>query len=234
MHIPKGDESRFGRLVCRNITVNGILCAEGEIRAKRIDGNGIIRAGAISADSVAASDIDAGTIVADRLIAKRVTAGEIHAAHEMAVSSYLEADYVKTGRITMGDNVVSELEADEIIKLSPKPRGLLRTLLASFVRSKFAALFLRTEQREKGKIGADDEPAVTLDVPADAESEAREKPVAADAPRDGDLKMISAMYELMKSGDYTWKIVPKERTARTGDENDANPFAAGTPEDEAA
>jgi hypothetical protein len=46
---------------------------------------------------------------------------------------------------------VSEIEAEEIVKLSPKPRGILGTLFAAFVRSKFAALFAKREKPRRGR-----------------------------------------------------------------------------------
>jgi hypothetical protein len=249
-YIPKGTECRLGGLTCGNIVVNGLLCADGEIRAKRIRGKGFLRANSVLADSVTVHDISAVTVVTDEPAAKRITAKEIRATREVCVSSHIEAASVKTGKITMAGNTISELEADEVILLPSKPRGMAGTLIASFFRSKFAALFYgRPKSRdEKAKADANGAPESTgaKDAKSGTETGSTAAGNAGDAgtPAPGNSDIAAAMCALLKSVDCILRFAPKEASA----ENDANgdenpffsagdripPFGAAKPEDKAA
>jgi hypothetical protein len=199
------------------------------VRAKRISGKGFISANSVSADFVSAGDIQADTIVTDRLVAKRVTAKEIYAAREILASRYIRADLVKTGRLIAAQSAVSEIEADEIVKLTPKPRGILGALFAAFVRSKFAALFAKRPGRPKprervkterekntreAKPGSDVKEAKPAaprvkDIPAGILAESR------------DLEITAAIHEILNSGEYVLRIARK----KTSETSETNPFA---------
>jgi hypothetical protein len=224
-YVPKGTELKLETLTCGNIVVNGSLQAAGGIRAKRISGNGFISANSVSADFVSADDIRADTIIADTLAAKRIAATEIHAAREVFASSCIRADRVKTGRLVMSQNAIAEIEADEVIVLSPKPRGIARALFVSFLRSKFAAvLFARRPRREKNPAGRGADRRVRkAETPKPATAAAKDIPAGNLAVSD-DSKIIAAMHELLKSGECTLRIVPRKTPAETPESNPFTPF----------
>jgi hypothetical protein len=230
-YIPKGTELRVKALTCENIVVNGSFRAEGAVRAKRISGKGFVSADSVSADFVSAGDICADTIVTDVLIAKRIEATEIYATHEILASSHIRADFAKTGRLIAAGSAVSEIEADEIVKLSQKPRGILGALFAAFVRSKFAALFAKRPKGTKpcervktkrGKTGPEAAPG-----PSDRKTAKPAAPRERDIPEgilaaSRDFEITAAIHEALNSGEYVLRITPKEKSSET---SEANPFA---------
>ena len=48
-----------------------------------------------------------------------------------AVSRFFSANYVKALSLTVAVSEIGEADADEIVHLTPKPRGMLLTLLLS-------------------------------------------------------------------------------------------------------
>jgi hypothetical protein len=111
----------------------------------------------------------------------------------------------------MSRNTVGEIEADEVIVLSPKRRGILGALFASFVRSKFAALFAKRPRY--GKTPAETEPAGR-----DGKAASEAKPEAKDIPAGNldvsdDSKIIAAICGALKAGAYTLRITPRENSA---------------------
>lgn len=135
IYIAKGESYEYDKLTCENIVVNGFLKVTDGITAKKISGTGVIHAGEIKADTLAAHDITAGYIIVDQLAAKRVSAVDIHAAQNIAVSTYLEAGSVKTQKALIADADVEDMQADEIVRISPKKHSLFGVLLLSTVKS---------------------------------------------------------------------------------------------------
>jgi len=139
MYIPKGQECSFDNLTCGRIVVNGSLHVGGRIKTKSICGKGFVHAKWITANSIVADTVDADTIATGTLAAAHVNAFDIHAAQSITVTSLLTANYVRAGRATYALAEIRELESDDVVVLAPKRRGLLRALLASSIRSKWAA-----------------------------------------------------------------------------------------------
>ena len=52
-----------------------------------------------------------------------------------AVSRFFSANYVKAPSLTVAVSEIGEADADEIVHLTPKPRGMLLTLLLSMLRT---------------------------------------------------------------------------------------------------
>jgi hypothetical protein len=227
IYVPKGTELAFKTLTCENIVVNGSLRTEGAVRAKRISGKGFVFAGSVSADFVSANDICADTIVTDTLVAKRIEATEIYATHEILASRHIRADFVKTGRLIAAQSAVSEIEADRIVKLSPKPRGILRMLFVAFLRSKFAALFAKRPKPARGKTGPEERSRRKAEKTA--EPCARDIPARILTPSSSDdSEIAAAVREILNSGEYVLRIAPKEKTAEA---SEANPFVSETDRD---
>ena len=113
-----------------------------------ITGKGVINAGTIDADTVCIDDVEAASVICKRLIAKRAQAPEIFASESAAVSCFLSAAYVETGKLTVAISEIDVVEAQEVVNLKPKKRSLFGTLLASVLRSFWTALTVRGEKAE--------------------------------------------------------------------------------------
>lgn len=140
IYIPAGRTASYETLTAEEIIVEGRLNVSGELHAKTITGNGLVNAENIAADDICVSDLSAVYVVCSRLIAKRVETVELYAAESAAVSCYLSASYVNTGRLAVALSEIDEVKTPEIIHLPKKRRSLLRFLLESALRSLLASL----------------------------------------------------------------------------------------------
>lgn len=130
VYIPKGETVRYESLTTEHLVVHGCLEVAGGIKARTITGLGTISAGTIDADVIRVDDVEAGSIVCKRLLAKRVQSPEVYASESAAVSCFLSAAYVETGRLTVTLSEIDEVKAEEVVNLTPKKRTLFGTLLA--------------------------------------------------------------------------------------------------------
>ena len=140
VYIPKGETVRYESLMTEHLVVHGCLQVSNGIKARTIAGSGTVRAGAVTADVIRVDDVDAGSIVCKRLLAKRVQSPEVYASESAAVSCFLAACYVETGKLTVTLSEIDAVNAAEIVNLTPKKRTLFGTLLASLLRSIWTAL----------------------------------------------------------------------------------------------
>lgn len=195
IYIPKGETVSYENLVTDHIVVKGCLKVLDGINAKSITGSGIIYAGSVSADDIRVDDLEAASVTCKRLIAKRVQTPQLIASESAAVSCYLAASYVETGKLTVAANEICEAKADEIIHLTPKKRTLLGLLLVSALRSLWARLTAPTAQNS----------------PVDAEWQpVAEKPIEEEAPKakDPELDRFVAIFNFLRDSGYTLKILP--------------------------
>lgn len=102
IYIPKGETIRYESLATEHLVVHGCLQVSCGITAKTITGYGTVHAGTVNADVIRVDDMDAGSIVCKRLLAKRVQSPEVFASESAAVSCFLSAAYVETGKLTVG------------------------------------------------------------------------------------------------------------------------------------
>ena len=147
VYIPKGETVHYESLVTEHLVVHGHLHVTYGIKAKTITGKGVINAGTIDADTVCIDDVEAASVICKRLIAKRAQAPEIFASESAAVSCFLSAAYVETGKLTVAISEIDVVEAQEVVNLKPKKRSLFGTLLASVLRSFWTALTVRGDVR---------------------------------------------------------------------------------------
>lgn len=218
VYIPKGETLRYDALETEQLVVKGCLHVLDGVKAKHISGDGIIVAGSISADTIRARELEAAHITCKRLIAKRVTASEVVASESAAVSCYLTAAYVHTGRLTVAANEIHEVKAEQVVNLSAKKRSLLGTLLASSWRAFWLSLTTPAIRAE----------AMDAEYrPADEEKPA-EKPVEtasatdAEPADDFELQRIIAQFKLARESGYTLRLIPGTP------ENNAPVFDFGT------
>lgn len=195
IYIPKGETVSYENLTTDRIVVKGCLKVLDGIKAKSISGNGTIYAGSVSADNICVDDLETASVTCKRLIAKRVQTPQLIASESAAVSCYLVASYVETGKLTVAASEICEAKAEEIIHLTPKKRTLFGLLLVSALRSLWTRLTAPAAQNS----------------PVDAAWQpVAEKPVKEEAPKtkDPELDRFVAMFNFLRESGYTLKILP--------------------------
>lgn len=200
IYIPSGETVCYENLITGRIVVKGCLKVLGDIKAKSISGDGVIYAGSVSADDIRVDDLETASVTCRRLLAKRVQTPQLIASESAAVSCYLAASYVETGRLTVAASEICEAKADEIIYLTPKKRSLFRLLLASALRTAWASL---TAPR-KGEVM--DAEYRQVNEPEKAPAPPAKKPN--DAPEDEELARMVSLFQLVRDSGYTLKIIP--------------------------
>ena len=225
MYIPKGQECRFEDLTCERIVVNGALHVSGKITTKHIRGKGFISAKDISAESITANTVEAVSVVTDRLIAARVDATRIYCVQNISVSSVIRADYVEANSISYAIADIKELNAGDAIVLTPRKRGLLRTLLASFLCSLWASLVSGGHVSEPFS-GFGDAPAhngayphsggaggTGQNLPSEASAAQRQFNEALyeaeQMLKDTEFLRLMGLYKIAKETGDVWQLVPK-------------------------
>lgn len=220
LYIPKGETRHYETLESEHIIVKGCLKVDGAIKTRHISGDGVLEAGAISAKTVTAMDIEAAIITVEKLAAERVCAVEIHVSESAVISCRLEAQLVKAGKLTVADCEIGELRADNVINLPVKKRGLLGTLLASWLRGLWASLFYRAPKEPSAPMDADWTPKAAEEstVESVVQSPGARSVTDADLEEDFEFKRLKAMYRLTRGQGYYLRLVSVEPPA-------ADPFS---------
>ena len=148
VYIPAGATYNYETLVTDDVIVHGHLHVTNGLKAKHISGRGFITAGEVSADVVDVTELECGTVICRRLLAQRVSCGEAMISESAAVSRFFSANYVKAPSLTVAVSEIGEADVDEIVHLTPKPRGMLLTLLFSKLRT-FRRAGLRSRARNR-------------------------------------------------------------------------------------
>lgn len=219
VYIPKGETVHYESLSTEHLVVKGCLNVTYGITAKAISGNGVIHAGSVKADSIRLDDLEAAAVVCKRLIAKRVEAPEVFASESAAVSCFLSAAYVETGKLTVAVSDIDEVRAQEVVNLPAKKRSLFGLLLSSAWHSFWSALV--SPASHAAVMDADYEPVDEVqDAPASVEENSvqeQEQPPAADEvstqtlraePVDEELNRFISLFRLSRDAGYTLRIVP--------------------------
>ena len=217
VYIPKGETVRYESLTTEHLVVHGCLEVAGDIKARTIAGSGTVRAGAVNADVIRVDDVDAGSIVCKRLLAKRVQSPEVFASESAAVSCFLSACYVETGKLTVTLSEIDEVNAAEVVNLTPKKRTLFGTLLASLLRSIWTALTVRGQKEPTVMTDACE--AVPEGVTESTQEETQEPEAEQAAPCeeenavepeavDEELNRIVGIFKLAREQGYTLKLIP--------------------------
>lgn len=140
VYIPKGETVSYENLTTECLLVEGCLRVTYNLKAKKIIGSGAVLAAEITADDIRIDELKSVKTVCQRLIAKRVETSELFVSDNAAVSCLLTADYVQAKRLSVALSYVYNVDADEIVNLKRKRRGLFRFLLASALRSLWVKL----------------------------------------------------------------------------------------------
>ena len=198
-----------------SLNTNYVVLKPGS--SKTITGKGVINAGTIDADTVCIDDVEAASVICKRLIAKRAQAPEIFASESAAVSCFLSAAYVETGKLTVAISEIDVVEAQEVVNLKPKKRSLFGTLLASVLRSFLTALTVRGEKAEVmdaefTPVQEETAEATQEEPAAEQPATVQEVPVATAEPEmdvvDEELNRIIGLFKLSREQGYTLKLVP--------------------------
>ena len=217
VYIPKGETVRYESLTTEHLVVHGCLEVAGDIKARTIAGSGTVRAGAVNADVIRIDDVDAGSIVCKRLLAKRVQSPEVFASESAAVSCFLSAAYVETGRLTVTLSEIDEVKAEEVVNLTPKKRTLFGTLLASLLRSFWTALTVHGQKEPTVMTDACEEVPEDVTEPVPEETQEPETEQAAPCEEenaaepeavDEELNRIVGIFKLAREQGYTLKLIP--------------------------
>ena len=216
VYIPKGKTVRYESLATEHLVIHGCLQVNCGIKAKTITGHGTINAGTIDADVIRVDDVEAGSVVCKRLLAKRARAPEIFASESVAVSCFLSAAYVETGKLTVTLSEIDTVNAGEVINLTSKKRTLFGTLLASMFRSIWTVLTVGSGEPEI--LGADYEPVrEPLTEPVREEAQRNEtdqdtlsemESTAEPEVVDEELNRIVGLFKLAREQGYTLKLIP--------------------------
>ncbi len=223
IYIPKGETVQYEVLSADRLVVRGCLRVAGDIRARSICGDGIIHAGSVHADVIRADEVESAEVVCRRLIAKRVQTPTLIASDWAVVSCFLSASYVETGKLTVAASEIDQMKAGEVINLSPKKRGMLRTLLAAWLHAFWGTLTAPKAKRErtrKGKrVKASQKKQEELDAAVRAEiaktvreimeqERAGRDSAAPSEEDDFELKRLVSMFKLLREKGYTLRILP--------------------------
>ena len=217
VYIPKGETVRYESLTTEHLVVHGCLQVSNGIKARTITGQGTISAGTIDADVIRVDDVEAGSIVCKRLLAKRVQSPEVFASESAAVSCFLAASYVETGKLTVTLSEVDEVNAAEVVNLTPKKRTLFGTLLASLLRSIWTALTVPGQKEPTVVTDACEEVPEDVAEPVPEETQEPETEQAAPCEEenaaepeavDEELSRIVGIFKLAREQGYTLKLIP--------------------------
>ena len=226
IYIPRGETVQYERLAADRLVVRGCLRVADSLRAKTICGDGVIHAGSVQADVIRADEVESAEVVCKRLIAKRVQTPMLVASISAVVSCFLSAAHVKVGKLTVAASEIDQLEAGEVVNLSPLKRGMLGTLLAAWLHAFWGTLTAPKAKRERPRKGKrarasqkKQKKQEKLDDTARAEiartvreimEQERSSQDSADTAEDEDfeLKRLVSMFKLLREKGYTLRILP--------------------------
>lgn len=191
-----------GEFGCEIVRVLGSLKVEGQITVSTIIGNGTVMAREIIADDIQTDILHAESVSAGRIAARKLFALlGCRATSCIAVSESIEAGWVETAKLTMCHSKIGFCEADEVINLVPRGRGMLSLLWRSWWSSRTLSM-ARTGVKKAGK-------KEKMDAQRNTATETETQPAAAPAvtaqlplQSDNDLSgvMTSILTELHNQG----------------------------------
>lgn len=222
VYIPAGAASHYETLVTDDVIVHGHLHVTNGLKAKHISGRGFISAGEVSADVVDVAELECGTVICRRLLAQRVSVNEAMISECAVVSRFFSANYVKAPSLSVAVSELGEADADEIVHLTPKTRGMIMTLLLSRLRTFRLRLTANRPQGRVEKPRTETPEKKSTDTPEDAElkaniakivqevlaQQAAEKAACADDADDFELQRMVSTFKLLRDKGYTLRVLP--------------------------
>ena len=236
VYIPKGETVCYESLETERLVVMGCLKVTYGISSKTISGDGVLFAQTIHADDIRARELDAGSVICNCLMANQVQVQELIAVESAAVSTFLAAQTVKTGRLTVTVSEVDEVEAEEVVNMGAKKRSLFGLLLISALRSLWAVLTVPAAREVKaadkqkthdddnhrgGNAGDDDDPVMREKIAKTVREIMEQQKASAVAPKEGaaspDIAQMQNIFQLLRDQGCMLQIVP-------GKPEDVTPF----------
>lgn len=136
VYIPKEETVVHSELHTELLIVNGFLKVNGKLIAKQIQGSGTVEADEIICDTCTAATIIAQIMTAQKIAVKKLLVRDCRAG-EILVSDFIEALKVCANRLSMTLSSIEVCEAEQIMTLPQKRRGMLGMLLATRWRTLF-------------------------------------------------------------------------------------------------
>ena len=222
VYIPKGEVVTYESLITDQLVVKGCLKVTNGIKARIISGDGVICSGTVEADTIRIGSLEAAAVICKRLLAKRVQAPEVFASESAAVSCFLSAAYVETGRLTVAISEISTVKADQVVNLTGKQRTLFGTLLASALRVLWVCLttsktgsdvvmdadYVQVEEAESGRQTEAPTGAEKNATASSVQSVSEEIGLGDEEPADEELTRMISIFKLLRESGYTLKIIP--------------------------
>lgn len=134
VYIPKGETVTYDRLDTVNIVVKGTLIVRGKLTAKFIQGGGRVEAEEIQCDTIEVDTVQAEILTARKVVGKKLFVRDLVATDAVMATDFIESLHVLTKSLYITLSSISQCDAEEIIMLSQKKRGLLGMLFASKMR----------------------------------------------------------------------------------------------------
>lgn len=168
-YVPKGETVCLADLHTELVIVEGTLKVTGRLTAKQLQGHGYVEAEEILCDDSAVDTVKAQIVTAKRIIAKKLLVRDCR-ADEIAATDFFEALHVQAKCLSMTASKLEHCDADKVITLPQKKRGMLGMLFAAWWRS------LWLPQRLSAKATAQDEKA---EQPQKPDTEKESEPASA-------------------------------------------------------
>ena len=150
LYIPKGETLELSHLHTELIVVKGTLKVHSKLTAKSIQGDGVIEAAEIICDTIVADTVIAEITTAEKIAVKKLLVQDCRAS-EILATDFIESLMVQANRISMTLSSIEVCEADEIINLPQKKRGMIGMLLVSWWRSLLLPLKISAKAEKKTK-----------------------------------------------------------------------------------
>ena len=134
-----------------------------------------------------------------------------------AVTCFLAACYVETGKLTVTLSEIDAVNAAEVVNLTPKKRTLIGTLLASLLRSIWTVLTVPGQKEPTVMTNACEEVPEDVTEPVPEETQEPETEQAAPCEEenaaepeavDEELNRIVGIFKLAREQGYTLKLIP--------------------------
>lgn len=166
IYVPKGETVTYNNLNTGNAVVKGTLIVNGLFTAKHIQGNGRVQAEEIQCDTIEVDTVQADIVTARKIVGKKLFIRDCRATDAVMAVDFIESIRVMTKTLYMSLSSISECEANEIIILKQKNRGLFRMLIASKLRCISMSLFKPQVEKNDNKepVEADETDTCTNEI----------------------------------------------------------------------
>lgn len=153
--IPKGETVTYDQLNTLSIVVKGTLIVRGKLTASFIQGGGRVEAEEIQCDTMEVGTAQAEIVTARKVVGKKLFVRDLVATDAVMATDFIESLHVLTKSLFITLSSISQCDAEEIIMLSQKKRGLLGMLFASKIRSGWISMFHSrvAPKRTKSSVG---------------------------------------------------------------------------------